>query len=312
MDYGHRESDRKLKALERKLDREYKRAYKELKAKADAYFKRFEEKDKDKLQALNSGKITESDYLSWRNGQMATGRHWEALVTSLAESMTKTNEIAMSMIDDNLSEVFALNANYGAYEICKGMNANLSFELVDKKTVQRLLKDNPKLLPKPRVNIPKDERWNKQKMRSALLQGILQGESVPKIANRLQQVTNMNRSASIRNARTMITGAENAGRTERYSEAEEMGIELEKEWLATLDDRTRDSHILLDGVSIPNDEPFDNGLMFPGDPAGEPEEVYNCRCTLVCKIKGKQYDDKRISKLGDMTYEEWKDGAKKH
>jgi hypothetical protein len=35
-----------------------------------------------------------------------------------------------------------------------------------------------------------------------------------------------------------------------------------------------------------NDKPFSNGLMFPGDWRGRPEEVYNCRCTLGAEIIG--------------------------
>ena len=47
--------------------------------------------------------------------------------------------------------------------------------------------------------------------------------------------------------------------------------------------------------------------MYPGDPTAEPEMIYNCRCTLVAEIEGIDYHDERNdSKLGDMTYEEWK------
>lgn len=40
----------------------------------------------------------------------------------------------------------------------------------------------------------------------------------------------------------------------------------------------------LDGQTVPLDAPFDVGgvpLMYPGDPDGPPEEVCNCRCTIV-------------------------------
>ena len=93
----------------------------------------------------------------------------------------------------------------------------------------------------------------------------------------------------------------------------ELGFEVMKKWLATLDDRTRESHVDLDGEVVEVDEPFSNGLMYPADPSGEPEEVYNCRCTMISEIKGVQYKDNRYSKLGDMSYDEWKaeHGSKK-
>ena len=45
----------------------------------------------------------------------------------------------------------------------------------------------------------------------------------------------MNRASTIRTARTSVTAAQNAGRMDSYHSAEEMGIKLKKEWLATLD-----------------------------------------------------------------------------
>ena len=58
------------------------------------------------------------------------------------------------------------------------------------------------------------------------------------------------------------------------------GLQMQKEWMATLDGRTRDSHRDLDGERVPYDEPFSNGLMFPADPQGAGREVWNCRCTM--------------------------------
>lgn len=63
--------------------------------------------------------------------------------------------------------------------------------------------------------------------------------------------------------------------------AEEYGLELEKGWASAGDDRVRASHAELHGVFVSMDEPFANGLMYPGDPSGPAEEVVNCRCVLV-------------------------------
>jgi hypothetical protein len=107
-----------------------------------------------------------------------------------------------------------------------------------------------------------------------------------KIAKRLRNVQEMNKTQAIRSARTIITGAENKGRQDSYARAEADGIILQKEWLATNDGRTRHSHAVLDGAIVDQNKKFDNGLMYPGDPSGRPEEVYNCRCTLVAKVNG--------------------------
>lgn len=94
-----------------------------------------------------------------------------------------------------------------------------------------------------------------------------------------------------------------------YAAAEKMGIKLKKEWLATLDGRTRHSHAALDGEKVGTDEKFSNGCRFPGDPQGRPGEVYNCRCTMVAALddvdtSGAQRRT-RDGLIPDMTYAQW-------
>lgn len=61
--------------------------------------------------------------------------------------------------------------------------------------------------------------------------------------------------------------------------AKKRGADIVKQWDATLDGRTRDSHRMVDGEIRELNEEFSNGLMFPGDPSGSAAEVVNCRCT---------------------------------
>lgn len=314
-DLGHKETDEALGKLERRIKKVYIQAYEETEAKLQDYLSRFATKDKIKQEQMRAGKITQDEYNYWRKGQVMIGKRWQEMVDSLAADYTNANRLAMAMVGDSLPGVYALNHDYGTFQVEKGSMVDTSYTLYDRSTVERLIRDNPNLLPKAKVNVSKDMRWNKQHINNAVLQGILQGESNDKIASRLQTVTSMNHAAAIRNARTMTTGAENAGRTDSYKRAAEMGIELEQEWLATLDGRTRDSHRALDGERIPlakdkwHPAKFSNGCRYPGDPEGPAWEVYNCRCTLMVAIKGiDQSDAPRNSKLGDMSYEEWKKG----
>ena len=64
------------------------------------------------------------------------------------------------------------------------------------------------------------------------------------------------------------------------ADASKDGIILDKQWLATKDERTRDSHAHLDGEIRKWNERFSNGLRYPQDPQGEVGEVYNCRCAM--------------------------------
>ena len=67
---------------------------------------------------------------------------------------------------------------------------------------------------------------------------------------------------------------------------------------------TRHSHAALDGSIVDQDKKFDNGLMYPGDQSGRPEEVYNCRCTVVAVVKGFKKAQAQNA-MGEKNGEEW-------
>ena len=207
-DEAHRETDTLLDRLERRITEEYSTATEEMQKKAKKYFERFDAKDKLMLEKLKKGDITQAQYNDWRAKAMLTGKRYEALRDGLAKDCTNANKLAMNMAYGNMKDVYALNRNYGAFEVEKASQMDTSFTLYDRATVERLIREKPEVLPKPRVDIPKDLRWNRQKINSALLQGVLQGDSIPNIAKRLKSFTDMTRSAAIRNARTMTTSAE--------------------------------------------------------------------------------------------------------
>lgn len=324
MDKGHEETEKLLERLEKETADTYRQAYAESRKKLDEYLRRFSVKDKIKRQQLESGEIDKAYYDYWRQGQILIGQRWEEMADTLAQDMHNTNKIARSMARDYMPDVYALNHNYSTYQIEHDARVDTSYTLYDRQTVERLMSENPKLLPDytpnsrvaKRIAEGKDIKWNKQKINSALTQAVLQGESIENMSKRLAGVAQMNHNDSIRYARTMTTGAENAGRTDGYKRAESMGISLQKVWLATLDGRTRHSHRQLDGEKSDTDGKFTNGCKFPGDPDGPQSEVWNCRCTLLADIDGVDFSVspesvRRNSRLGDMSYEEWKEEHRK-
>lgn len=87
-------------------------------------------------------------------------------------------------------------------------------------------------------------------------------------------------------ARTECLGAANEGGFLFGQQvAEEDGLPIVKAWIAFMDEATRPSHVLAD-VDVPIDEPFTNGLMYPGDPDADAEEVINCRCSAAYYVAG--------------------------
>lgn len=284
-DPAHIQTDEELEAVIARVKREYEIAVKDTQKKLDEYMEQFKKKDQEHRQAVEDGTETTSQYASWRKGQMLTGKRWQAMCDTLAEDLTNADQIAAQIVNGQLPDIYALNHNYGTYQVEHGSMVNTSYTLYDRSTVTRLLRDQPDLLPEAKIDIPKDMRWNRQHITSAITQGVLQGEPIDDIAKRIRSVADMDYRASVRTARSAVTSAQNSGRIDSYRRAIDMGISLKKRWIATKDNRTRHTHRLLDGESVEIEDKFSNGLMYPGDPSGKGSEYYNCRCSLEADIQ---------------------------
>ena len=292
-DTAHYQTDLKLEEMEKRLSAIYSRAEKEIgerwkeylaesQAEIDELQKAYElaKKGGDAKEIKKTGK----KLASAKRERTLMDKRFKALTETTAAQLANVNKTALAYINGQLPEVYSIN--YNALEQSVDGVGGYSFSLVDADTVKNLATTDKSLLPYKQLDEKADIRWNVKKMNAEVLQGILQGESMDRIAKRLSKVTGMNETAAIRNARTMVTSAENKGRQDSYERATADGIILAKEWIATNDSRTRHSHAELDGAIVDQDKKFDNGLMYPGDPSGRPEELWNCRCTVAAVGKG--------------------------
>lgn len=325
-DYAHEQIDRRLEEIEKRLAKEYARAEKEIGEKVDDYFRRFQYKDEKWRQWVYDGERTKEEYLEWRKGQMIVGRRWKTLKREVAETAHNTNLVAREIIAMHLPEAYAINHNWGTYQIEHDSLLDTNYTLYDEQAIARMMMENPRMLPRPGaktmrdiydITKSKDMLWNQEQVQSVAFQAIVQGKSIPEITKDIEKrLGERNHKAAIRNARTMMTGAQNGGRIDSYKRAQSMGIDLRKCWVATLDMRTRHAHRVLDGQSVDVGKPFEvegEKIRFPGDPEAPGHLVYNCRCTLISQIKGFEIDTKAYRKnpdIGNMSYEEWKNSRK--
>lgn len=116
-------------------------------------------------------------------------------------------------------------------------------------------------------------------------QALEEGLSIPNTVKLIRDTwKEFSRFRAERIARTEIISASNYG---SIIGAESTGLNLKKIWLSTRDNRVRDSHALADAQKREMKDNFLVGasqLRFPGDPAGAPEEVINCRCTVIYEV----------------------------
>ena len=210
-------TDKEIKKLEKKINEIYSEAQKDIEKKMQDYNKRFAVKDAILNDKLNKGEITFEDYSRWLDGQIFQGEQWEAKKDQIIGVIQNANGVAKDIVNGNMAGVFAFNGNYAAYQMETGEGINFGFDLYDSATVVNLIKNNPQILPKWKIDEEKDYKWNSKKVNNAITQGIIQGEKLSQITDRLTTgLCAQNENLMKTFARTGMTQAQNAGRYYRH------------------------------------------------------------------------------------------------
>ena len=125
----------------------------------------------------------------------------------------------------------------------------------------------------------------KKTITQEISRGIASGLPYSDIARNINNVSSSGLYNAKRIARTEGHRIQQTSSRDAQYAAKKKGCDVVKQWDASLDGRTRDSHARVDGEIRELDEKFSNGLMYPGDPSGSAAEVINCRCTSNTRAK---------------------------
>lgn len=145
-----------------------------------------------------------------------------------------------------------------------------------------------------------------------LVQGIIRGDGYRQIGARIQEKTEATYYQATRIARTEGAQSQSSAKQYEYEQEKELGIEATKSWLATLDQRTRHTHAVMDGQTVGIEEEF----TLPGGAktiapglSGIAKEDIHCRCTMRKNTDGIPAEFRRDNETGEtisnMSYEEW-------
>ena len=255
--------------LEQKLKKLYSANYNEIKAKLKEQL--------SKMTNLDKNATVQERYIEALKYQRL-----EKLEQELMDAIRQANIDAVKMLNKEMVNVYQLNYN--------GMGDGV-VPLLDKNTISGILNGDIAPFKKLSLDNMKDASMIRSKLTTQLTNGILQGESIDNIASRIRSVYESNLSSSIMIARTETTRVEGLARFKVGEQAEKLGFEVYKRWVATGDERTRDAHVKANGQEVKFNEPFIVGgekLMYPGDENGSAENVINCRCTMVTISKLKK------------------------
>lgn len=208
------------------------------------------------------------------------------------------------VLRQTLTEVYNTSYYRTAWAVESETRARLGYSAVDAKTVQLSVQN-------PFTGLTLNERLERHRtnliygLKEEITRGFVNGDTYPEISRRIKEQLEGDAGKAIRIVRTESTRIYNEAQFESMLHAEEQGVVMTKTWISSSDDRTRESHLELDGVTIPVDEYFnidgDEGL-YPGD-FSEAKNVINCRCTVAYNVEA--INKPTHDELGDMEFNDW-------
>lgn len=162
-----------------------------------------------------------------------------------------------------------------------------------------------------------------RRINDTIKQGIIQGKGYEKTAREVkkQLFSNQKRQFNVTKAIQRIVATETGKARSLASlmsyndlkvHADRVGVKVQRLWLATLDNRVRDTHLSLhnqpeneNGQWIVNGEPMDGPKL-----GTLPENVINCRCDTTTQTEGLEstFDESKLAyrKLNEDKLKIWK------
>ena len=166
----------------------------------------------------------------------------------------------------------------------QGQGIPLVFPL-DQEQIVAAIQHETKLSSNLYTALGLDVKELNKKIAGEISRGIATGAMYAEIARNVAGYARIPRNNAMRIARTEAHRIQTKASMNACEKAKSKGADVVKQWDSSLDKRTRDSHRDVDGEIKELEEKFSNGLMYPGDPSGRPEEVINCRCALLQRAR---------------------------
>ena len=229
------------------------------------------------------------------------------LEKNIADNLKTAYDVQVRTTKKAVKGAFESAFYYGTFELEQEAKMNLMFGLLKKEAVNAVV-EGPNRWPQ----IAKGHtKLTNAKIRDQIMQGVVQGKDAGQVTKAIAKEMNIAASKACRIVRTETHRAQNQGSLDSYTEAYKKGVLIQKVWVATLDDRTRDSHRVMDGQVV---EVYEDFIM-PGDIkasapglSGSASGDINCRCTIRAEVVGFTPQARRARGDGiipQQTYQQW-------
>ena len=206
-------------------------------------------------------------------------KYQEALQGQVGGVLDKLHDQEFKTISEYLDKCYE-DGFVGTLFDLQGQGVPMAFPL-DQEQMVRAVQLDSKISQGLYTRLGQDIPTLKKRITAEVSRGISSGMRWEEVARQLSGKTGIGYTNAIRIARTEGHRIQCQAGMDACEKAVDMGADVVKQWDSTLDGKTRDSHAAIDGEIREIDQPFSNGLMFPGDPNGMAAEVINCRCALL-------------------------------
>ena len=325
MRYLDKYLNQEFDALEKEYERIYGEANKAVRKRLRAYLEKHSDVIEKWLKMAKNGLITEAEYKRQVVRALFSGKEWQAERFKIAMIMENADQKAVDYMNGRYDRVYEDSRNIKSFEIEKHYGRDLGLALF----AIHMLK---KHIEKKKLDKVKDVQWNERNVQTSVEKNINSKKTIKILAKDCaKHTTDKVKKFNGRYAQYSIWGMSGKAEIDAMIDAKERGIETKKEWIATLDNHTRDLHRGLDGQVREVEEPFEiDGyeIMEPRDTSAEIEMWINCRCSLETiypkyddiiqnikrreNIKDWNEESQRFERkiIDDMTYSEWEEYKK--
>ena len=217
-------------------------------------------------------------------------QYQDSLKKQVSDILDNMHENSYTTVADYLKKSYEDGFVGTLYDL-QGQNIPLAFPL-DQEAMVRAVQLDSKISTGLYKHIGEDVALLKKHITAQVSRGIASNMTFAQIAQQLstKMVGQYKKPGgslynAMRIARTEGHRIQCQAGMDACYKAKEKGADVVKMWDSTMDAKTRDSHVAVDGEIKELDEKFDNGLMFPGDPSGAAAEVIHCRCALLQRAR---------------------------
>lgn len=280
----------------RRLQAVYNKSLKDITQKANALQEEIY-KIQDKYNSVEDEQERET-LKSMERSKVYQKQYQDALKTQVRGILDKMHQKEFKTVNEYLNGCYN-KAFTGNMYVLHGEGIPLIVP-IDQEKVARAVQINSKISKGLYSRLGEDVDLLKRKITAQISRGVATGMSYSQMAQQLAEYTKTGYNNAVRITRTEGHRIQQESTMDACYAARERGADVVKQWDATMDANTRESHQMVDGEVRALDEKFSNGLMYPGDPSGSAAEVINCRCVLLQRAKW-ALDQKELDRLKERA-----------